>query len=278
MFLERSKGYEEDAKKFMILSLQSSSLQIDYEMVRPYVRRVMKKKGGPEIIKFFEQLRKNIKLNQSWEGKDQRDKSKLLQTIRKDFFDGLIKDLMTNETFSLAEIVMDEKNKEKFPQTLEDEVLAIKIYAKQLKMADYREKFLLFFDTDQGPAQYELTTNLTTVLAKTLLNFEFDEFKNDKLMLTEKLNKKMQNELIPYNAEVFHSICHVYVESQQWEDVSEFLRNQTGSKTCSPNLKTVKYLKANLAYIFQNNVRNDLQDAIQKFEYSFFSLEATRAR
>lgn len=73
MFLERSKGYEEDAKKFMILSLQSSSLQIDYDMVRPYVRRVMKKKGGPEIIKFFEQLRKNIKLNQSWQNKDQRD-------------------------------------------------------------------------------------------------------------------------------------------------------------------------------------------------------------
>lgn len=202
----------------------------------------------------------------------------MLQKIRKDFFDGLIKDLMANETYTLAEVVMDEKNKEKFPQSLEDELLSIKIYAKLLKMAEYREKFLLFFDTDQGPAQHELTPNLTTVLAKTLLNFEFDEFKNDKLMLTERLNRKMQNELIPYNADVFHSICHVYVESQQWEDVSEFLKNQTGSRKCMPNLKTVKYLKANLAYIFQNNVRNDLQDAIQKFEHSFFSLEATRAR
>lgn len=63
MFLERSKGFEEDAKKFMILSQQSSSIQIDYEMIRPYVKRTLKKKGGPEIIKFFEQLRKNIKLN-----------------------------------------------------------------------------------------------------------------------------------------------------------------------------------------------------------------------
>lgn len=54
MFMERSKGYEEDTKKFMILSLQSSSLQIDYEMIQPYVNRVIKKKGGQEIIKFFE--------------------------------------------------------------------------------------------------------------------------------------------------------------------------------------------------------------------------------
>ena len=49
MFMERSKGYEEDTKKFMILSLQSSSLQIDYEMIQPYVNRVIKKKGGQEI-------------------------------------------------------------------------------------------------------------------------------------------------------------------------------------------------------------------------------------
>ena len=74
MFMERSKGYEEDTKKFMILSLQSSSLQIDYEMIQPYVNRVIKKKGGQEIIKFFEQLRKNIKLNKSWDKKESQEK------------------------------------------------------------------------------------------------------------------------------------------------------------------------------------------------------------
>lgn len=129
MFMERSKGFEEDAKKFMILSQQSSSIQIDYEMIRPYVQRTMKKKGGPEIIKFFEQLRKNIKLNQSWDGKEQKEKNAALQKIRKDFFDGLIKDLMANGSFTLAEVVMDEKDKEKFPVTMEDDVLALKIYA-----------------------------------------------------------------------------------------------------------------------------------------------------
>lgn len=148
MFLERSKGFEEDAKKFMILSQQSTSIQIDYEMVRPYVQRTMKKKGGPEIIKFFEQLRKNIKLNQSWEGKEQKEKNAMLEKIRKEFFDGLIKDLMRNGSHTLAEVVMDEKLKEKFPVTVEDDLLGLQIYAAQVKMPNYREKFLMFFDTE----------------------------------------------------------------------------------------------------------------------------------
>lgn len=46
-----------------------------------------------------------------------------------------------------------------------------------------------------------------------MMNFERDEFKNDRLALTEKLNKKMQYEQIPFDGEVFHNICHVYVES-----------------------------------------------------------------
>jgi len=34
-------------------------------MCRPIILRMMKYKGGPEVIKFFEQLRKNIKLNKA---------------------------------------------------------------------------------------------------------------------------------------------------------------------------------------------------------------------
>jgi len=63
MFMEKCKGFEEDAKKFYLLTSQSSHLQIDYEMVRPMFVRIIKNKGGPEVMKLFEQLRKNITLN-----------------------------------------------------------------------------------------------------------------------------------------------------------------------------------------------------------------------
>lgn len=125
MFLERSKGYEEDAKKFLILLQYSSHLQIDYELMAPYIKRVIKNKGGSEIIKFFDQIRKNIKLNQSWDDKPAAERSVAEKIIRKGFFDGLIADLMSSNYFSMAQIVMDEKNKEKFDVSLEDELVAM---------------------------------------------------------------------------------------------------------------------------------------------------------
>jgi len=54
MFMEKCKGYEEDAKKFLFLTQQSSYLQIDYDMIKPMVIRIIRNRGGPEIMKFFE--------------------------------------------------------------------------------------------------------------------------------------------------------------------------------------------------------------------------------
>lgn len=76
MFMEKCKGFEEDAKKFLLLSNQSSHLQISYQMIRPFVIRIMKNKGGPELIKLFEQLRKNILMNKSWDKREPKERGK----------------------------------------------------------------------------------------------------------------------------------------------------------------------------------------------------------
>ena len=160
MFMEKCKGYEEDAKKFLLLSTQSSHLQISYEMIRPFVIRVMKNKGGPELVKFFEQLRKNIKLNKSWDKKDVGTKSVKTKQLRKDFYDGLIYDLMENESFTLAEIVMAEKMKEKFDVTENDQIIGLNIYSAQTKFPEYREKFDLFINEEE----FEVSQKTMTIL------------------------------------------------------------------------------------------------------------------
>ena len=81
-------------------------------MIRPFVIRIMKNKGGPELVKLFEQLRKNIKLNRSWDRREAGIKSAKTKELRKDFYDGLIYDLMENESYTLSEIVMAEKMKD----------------------------------------------------------------------------------------------------------------------------------------------------------------------
>ena len=45
---------------------------------------------------------------------------------------------MENESFTLAEIVMSEKLKEKFEITENDELIGLNIYAAQRKFQDYR--------------------------------------------------------------------------------------------------------------------------------------------
>lgn len=65
MFLERCKGYEEDAKRFVFLTNDTEVSQMDYEMVRPLFQRAIKYKTPQDILKLFEQIRKNLKLNKS---------------------------------------------------------------------------------------------------------------------------------------------------------------------------------------------------------------------
>ncbi len=108
---------------------------------------------------------------------------------------------------------MTELLKEKFEPTLEDELIALNIYAAQKKITDYKQKFNLFF-SDQGEAGFDLNQNVSVQLSKSLMEFHTDEFKNDRLMMAEKLNRKMQQNLLVYEGEVLHNIIFIYAESQ----------------------------------------------------------------
>jgi hypothetical protein len=47
---------------------------------------------------------------------------------------------------------------------------------------------------------------------------------------------------------------------------------------CNPDQKTMKYLRQNLIYCFQNTARLDLLDAIDQFDQRFFSYTAKKER
>jgi hypothetical protein len=53
-FLERCKGYEEDAKKFVVLTADTTSVQVDYDLLRPMFIRTIKNKTGNDVLKLFE--------------------------------------------------------------------------------------------------------------------------------------------------------------------------------------------------------------------------------
>jgi len=173
-------------------------------------------------MKLFEQLRKNITLNKSMSKKESKEKGDMLRDIRKDFYDGLINDLMANKSFELSEIVMAEKLKEKFVQTVNDELIGLNIYAAQLKFPEFRQKFELLIDSE---SQFEFTSHISNQLGSTLMKFDSDELKHDRLALTERITRKMRDNQIQYDGNLFHNIVYVFTESQQWQDIASLLRS-----------------------------------------------------
>ena len=99
-------------------------------------------------MKLFEQLRKNIHLNKSWEKKDKKLGYTHIRGIKKEFYDGLIRDLMKHKAFVLAEIVMDEKLKEKFDINIADELIGLNVFSAQKKFDMYKEKFDILIDKE----------------------------------------------------------------------------------------------------------------------------------
>lgn len=94
LFLEHCKGYEEDAKRFIFLTSESETLDFSYDLVRPIFLRNMSLKTGNEVLQLFEQIRKNIKLNKSTVKMTAEDKKVILYSKKRDFYDGLLKDLI----------------------------------------------------------------------------------------------------------------------------------------------------------------------------------------
>jgi hypothetical protein len=50
LFLERCKGFEEDAKRFIIMTHETRNVQIDYPLLRPMFLRAIKNKTGNDVL------------------------------------------------------------------------------------------------------------------------------------------------------------------------------------------------------------------------------------
>ena len=71
-------------------------------MLRPLFLRTIKHKTGNDVLKLFEQFRKNLKLNKSNSDLSPEEKSRKLKAIKTEIYDGLIKDLLNVKAFALC--------------------------------------------------------------------------------------------------------------------------------------------------------------------------------
>jgi hypothetical protein len=88
--------------------------------------RTMRHKKGTDVLKVFEQFRKTLKINKhssAFKDASPDEKANMLKALKKNFYDGLIKDLIENNGETIANVIRVEKIKDGFP---DDEVVEVK--------------------------------------------------------------------------------------------------------------------------------------------------------
>jgi hypothetical protein len=139
-------------------------------MVQPFFQRAMQYKSAQDVLKLFEQFRKNLKLNKSSENMSLEPVAKglKLKQLKKEFYDGLIGDLLTKEAYKLAQIIFGEKKREKFDSTINDMLIGLEIFSAQGKIDDYRE---IFTELNKEGTIFTLDKHVAEEIARTLLKF-----------------------------------------------------------------------------------------------------------
>lgn len=268
--MERCKGYEEDAKRFIFLTSETETLDFTYDLVRPIFLRNMNMKTGNEVLQLFEQIRKNIKLNRGARTLNQEEKHTQLQYKKRDFYDGLLKDLINTQAYGLAQIVYSEKMREKFEQTTDDQLVGLEIFASQRKIDEFTELYnKIVPDTTVTASTTHLTQSTSESIARNLMLFDSEKEKQRRLEMAERLLKRTMESNIVLSARLLDSLVFVFTESQQWRQLIDLLA-ALNTKNCEPEVKTLNYLKKNLLYCFEPQTRSQLKEQIEHLEDTFF--------
>mmetsp|Transcript_14497 Transcript_14497/g.18291 ORF Transcript_14497/g.18291 Transcript_14497/m.18291 type:complete len:281 (+) Transcript_14497:1931-2773(+) len=274
MFLERCKGYEEDAKRFLFLSAETNDIQMDYPMVRPLFQRAMTYKTAQDVLKLFEQFRKNLKLNRQSKTMESAERSKKLKGLKKDFYDGLIRDLLGKKAHQLAQVIYGEKKREKFDVTIHDQLIGFEIFSAQKKIDEYKE---IYSEVVRDGTKYQLNKNVCEEVARTLLQFKSDEHQRELLEMCDTLRDRIFDHDIRVSGQLFDCLATQYTESQSWSKLLN-LFNSCEHHNADPTPRTVSYVKKNLVYCFDTTVRGSLKESIDNFEVKFFSNAGREAR
>lgn len=159
--------------------------------------------------------------------------------------------------------------REKFEANIQDQLTGLEIFAVQKKIGDYVEKFKELVNSDQ----WKFDQTIAEELGRTLMYFDGENEKQQRLDLTELLQNRIMVNGITFSAKLFDSLVYVYTESQQWAKVNMMLANASVTN-CQPQIKTVGFLKKNLVYCFDPTLRASLKENMEKFEKTFFGKAA----
>lgn len=119
---------------------------------------------------------------------DPEIRSEKLKTLKRNFYDGLIKDLLEKKAYQLAQVIYSEKKREKFDITLNDQIVGFEIFGAQKKLDEYKD---IYAEVIRDGSDYALNLYLCEEVARTMLYFKADEHQRDVLEMSDTLKEKI---------------------------------------------------------------------------------------
>jgi len=95
--------------------------------------------------------------------------------------------------------------------------------------------------------------------------------------MTDTLQYQVLDKEITMSSQLFDDIIKQYTETQSWSKIKSLV-DSTNHQNCNPDPRIVSYLKRNLVYCFDTQMRSILKESIETFETRFFSEEQRRLR
>lgn len=150
---------------------------------------------------------------------------------------------------------------------MKDHLTGMEIFAVQMMLPEFQTKFKeVFIANAKGNT---IDQQVCEEMARMLQYFNGQETQDARMEMMEQVYAKLRNEQIFMSGKLFDSLIYNYTESQQWQSIL-LLLNQVDSKNCAPEMATINYLKKNLLYCFESNIRAQVKDRLEQCEQEFF--------
>jgi len=200
-----------------------------------------------------------MKLNLA--NRHREDADELLLKLKKEFYDSLLQDFIQFEAFALAQVVQAEKMKEKFEFNVNDKLIGMEIFARQGNF-DQFEQALNQTINEFGQTESERAGEMLKKLGG-------EHNSEPKLSLADMLLKHVQTHRLSFSGSLFEVLSRSYCDAQHWKSLHELLMACTGSNS-SPEKRSLAYLRENLIYCFDQQLRSTLKEEIESLEQIFY--------
>jgi len=279
MYLDRCKGLEKDTLRFIFAVNETSHIQINWDFVKPLFSRAINFKQGSEILEMFEQIKAKLVLNKTNQGLPEETQKAMLNDLKMDYYRGLIDLLLEKSAHNISQVIYDEYRKEMNINTANDlpglklsaadnDIVAFEMYLNEILSGVPIESTKAKPKTKaeektKTSSNAKMTSETAEKVGYMISKFKSEDNMKKVTAMAYSLVLKMKKEKIKITEKLFKTFVNLFT-SQQINLLIDVLQI-VDPKEMQIDRKTLQYIRENMIYIADQNVR--ISQSIGNFSY-----------